>query len=87
MEPNTADQDNFKKAVETCDKGLKKGKVKRPDTTYLIKGMAHFNLKQYKSARSAFKKAAKDKRSVKYAEQWIKFMDRELARQKSLEQV
>ena len=81
------DNDEFKKAVDSCAKGLKKGGVKRADTAYLVKGMAHFNLKQYKSARSAFNNAAKDKRSKKYAEQWIKFMDRELARQKSLEQV
>ncbi len=79
------DNDEFKKAVESCAKGLKKGGVKRPDTAQLVKGMAHFNLKQYKSARTAFKAAAKDKRSKKYAEQWIKFMDKELARQKSLE--
>jgi hypothetical protein len=81
------DNDEFKKAVDSCDKGLKKGGVKRADTAYLVKGMAHFNLKQYKSARSAFNKASEDKRSEKYAQQWIKFMERELARQKSLEQV
>lgn len=81
------DNDQFKKAVDSCDKGLKKGGVKRADTAHLVKGMAHFNLKQYKSARSEFIKAAKDKRSKGYADQWIKFMDKELARQKSLEQV
>ncbi|MEE8059744.1 MAG: hypothetical protein V3T17_18230 [Pseudomonadales bacterium] len=81
------DDDEYKKAVDSCEKGLKKGGVKRADTAYLVKGMAHFNLKQYKSARKAFNKAAEDKRSKKYADQWIKFMDRELARQKSLEQV
>lgn len=81
------DNDQYKKAVNACDKGLKKGGVKRVDNAYLVKGMAHYNLKQYKSARSAFIKAAKDKRSKKYAQDWLKFMDRELARQKSLEQV
>jgi tetratricopeptide (TPR) repeat protein len=80
------DNDDFKEAVESCDKGLKKGGVKRPDTAHLVKGMAHFNLKQYKSARSEFNEAKKDKRSKKYAEQWIKFMNKELERQKSLEQ-
>ena len=48
------DSDEFKKAIDACNKGLKKGGVKRPDTTHLILGMAHFSLKQYKSARSAF---------------------------------
>lgn len=80
------DNDEFKLAVDACDKGLKKGGVKRVDTANLVKGMAHFNLKQYQSARSAFNTAAKDERSKKYADQWIKFMDKELARQKSLEE-
>ncbi|MGK0498486.1 MAG: hypothetical protein ACJAYG_000115 [Oceanicoccus sp.] len=79
------DNDEFKKAIDSCGKGLKKGGVKRPDTTNLVMGMAHFNLKQYKSARKSFDKAAKDKRSKKYAEQWIKFMNKELERQRSLE--
>jgi hypothetical protein len=80
------DNDQFKKAVDSCAKGLKKGGVKRVDTAHLIKGMAHYNLKQYKSARSEFNKAGKDKRSKKYAKQWIKFMNKELERQRSLEQ-
>lgn len=81
------DNDEFKKAVDSCAKGIKKGGVKRIDTAYLVKGMAHYNLKQYKSARTAFNNAAKDKRSKKYATQWIRFMDRELERQRSLEEV
>jgi hypothetical protein len=48
--------------------------------------MAHFNLQQYKSARSAFNKASKDKRSKKYATQWIKHMNNTIKRQKSLEE-
>ena len=82
------DNDEFKKAVESCDKGLKKGGVKRPDTAYLVKGMAHFNLKQYKSARTAFNRAKKeDERSKKYAEQWLGFMERELKRQEELQKI
>jgi tetratricopeptide (TPR) repeat protein len=80
------DGDQFKKAVDACDQALKKGGVKRTDTAYLVKGMAHFNLKEYKSARTAFNQAAKDERSEKYATQWISFMDKELERQKSLEE-
>ena len=81
------DNDQFKNAVDACANGLKKGGVKRPDTAYLLKGTAHFNLKQYKSARAAFNQAKRDKRTKKFAEQWIKYMDKELERQKSLEQV
>ena len=46
--------------------------------------MAYFNTKEYSKARDAFNSAARDDRSEKYASQWIKYMDTELARQKSL---
>lgn len=81
------DNDEFEKAVDSCAKGLKKGGVKRSDTAYLYKGMAHFNLKEYDEARKAFKEAAKDKRSKKYADQWLQYMNNELERQRSLQQV
>lgn len=79
------DNDQFKKAIDACDKGLKKGGVKRKDQAHLVKGMAHYELKQYKSARSEFIKASKDKRTAKMAKQWSTFMAKELERQKSLE--
>ncbi|MEE4191870.1 MAG: tetratricopeptide repeat protein [Halieaceae bacterium] len=79
------DKEEFRKAVEANKKGLARGGVKRPDQCYLVKGMAHFNLSQYDSARSAFKEAAKDKRSKEYADQWMKYMDNEIARQQELE--
>lgn len=81
------DNDDFKKAVDAIKKGKKKGGVKRLDTANLVLGMAYYNLKQYDSARKAFNEAKKDKRSENYAKQWIKFMDKELERQKSLEEV
>ena len=80
------DSDQFKKAVDSCNKGIKKGGLKRADSANLVLGMAHFNLQQYKSARSAFNKASKDKRSKKYATQWIKHMNNTIKRQKSLEE-
>lgn len=78
------DGDQYKKAVTALNKGLKRGGIKRPDTAQLVLGMAYFNLKQYSNARSAFERAGKDERSKKYAAQWIKYMDSELARQKQL---
>ncbi|MEH6557866.1 MAG: hypothetical protein V7459_01650 [Oceanicoccus sp.] len=79
------DNDQFKKAIDACNKGLNKGGVKRVDQAHLVKGMAHYELKQYKSARSEFVKAGKDKRTEKMAKQWSTFMAKELERQKSLE--
>lgn len=81
------DNDEFDKAITAVKKGLKKGGVKRSDTANLVLGMAYFNKKKYTSARTAFNKAKKDKRSKPYAVQWLKYMDSELKRQKSLEQI
>ena len=78
------DGDQHKKAITAINKGLQKGGVKRPDNARLVLGMAYFNDKQYAKARDAFKAAGRDERSAKYAEQWIKYMDSELERQKKL---
>ncbi len=80
------DGDEFKKAISAINKGLSRGGVKRPDTARLVLGMAYFNNKQYDKAREAFKAAGRDERSAKYAEQWIKYMDTELERQKKLQE-
>ena len=78
------DGDQNQKAITAITKGLNRGGVKRPDTARLVLGMAYFNTKQYDKARQAFQAAARDERSEKYAAQWIKYMDSELERQKSL---
>ena len=78
------DGDQFKKAITAINKGLSKGGVKRPDNARLVLGMAYFNTKQYDKAREAFKAAGRDERSAKYADQWIKYMESELQRQRSL---
>ncbi|MEP4148992.1 MAG: hypothetical protein ABJL54_17375 [Halioglobus sp.] len=78
------DGDDNKKAISAINKGLARGGVKRPDNARLVLGMAYFNVKQYEKARDAFKAASRDERSAKYASQWIKYMDSELERQRSL---
>lgn len=78
------DGDQNEKAITAISRGLDKGGVKRPDTARLILGMAYFNTKQYDKARNAFQAAARDERSAKYAAQWIKYMDTEIERQRSL---
>ena len=79
------DNDNFTKAISSINKGLSRGGVKRPDTARLVLGMAYFNTGQYEKAREAFTAAGRDERSKSYAEQWVNYMDSELARQKALQ--
>jgi uncharacterized protein HemY len=80
------DNDQFKEAIAANKKGLARKGVKRRDNCQLVLGMAYFNTQQYSNARKAFKEAAKDKRSKKYADQWMKYMDNEIERQKRLEE-
>lgn len=78
------DNDQHKKAIDAGAIALKRGGIKRPDQLQIVLGMAYANLKQYKSAIKAFEKAAKDKRSRKFAVQWIEFAKNELKREESL---
>ena len=78
------DSDQHQKAIGAVNKGLSKGGVKRPDSARLVLGMAHFNLGDYKSAKKAFRDAAKDERSEKYARQWIRYIASEEERQKEM---
>ncbi len=71
------DGDQFDEAIKAAEKGLKKGGIKRPDQTRLVLGMAYFNLGKYTDARKIFREAAKDKRSEKYARQWIAYIQSE----------
>jgi len=78
------DGDQNQKAADAITKGLAKGGIKRPDQARLVLGMAYFNLGDYAEARKAFRAAAKDDRSEKYAKQWIKYIQSEVDRQESL---
>jgi uncharacterized protein HemY len=78
------DADQSDKAIEAINKGLERGGVKRADNARLVLGMAYFNEKEYAKARDAFRAAGRDERSKKYADQWIKYMNSELDRQKQL---
>ena len=78
------DGDQNEKAIDAINKGLAKGGVKRPDQARLVLGMAYFNVGNYSDARKAFREAAKDERSEKYARQWIQYIQSEQERQESL---
>lgn len=78
------DGDQNKKAIATGNKAIKKGGVKRIDQLHIVMGMALVNEKQYAKGIEHFKKAAKDKRSKKFAVQWQQFAEGEKKREESL---
>jgi tetratricopeptide (TPR) repeat protein len=83
------DGDQHQKAIDSVDKGIKKGGVKRPDQAHMVAGMAYFNLGDYNGARKAFRQAAKvakDERSEDMAGQWLKYIASEEKRQKEIQE-
>lgn len=71
------DLDENEKSVVAARNAIKRGGVKRIDITYMNMGNALINLHCYDDAVKAFRNAAKDDRSVKYARQWIEYAERE----------
>jgi tetratricopeptide (TPR) repeat protein len=83
------DGDQHQKAIDSVEKGLKKGGVKRPDQAHMVAGMAHFNMGNYNGARKSFRQAqkvAKDERSEEMAGQWLKYIASEERRQKEIQE-
>lgn len=71
------EQEKWGKAAQAFSMALKKGKLRRPGTAYLLSGMARYHQKQFKAARAAFKKAASFKKTAKTGKQWLKFLAQE----------
>ncbi len=78
------DNDMFTKAASAGRTALSKKGVRRRDNAHIVVGMALFNLDRLTDAKKQFVEARKDKRSEKIASQWIKYIDKEVSRRKSL---
>lgn len=78
------DANRYQDAAKAARTALNKGGLKRPDNARIVLGMALYNLDKLPEARGEFERAAKDKRSARVANQWIKYLDSEIQRRKSL---
>ncbi len=78
---------NDAKAVRASRNALNKGGLKRNDLTYMVLGNAQLNLHCYQDAVRSFEKAAKDKRSAKFANKWIQYSSREGDRRDKLREM
>lgn len=76
--------DHYNEASDAVVKALELGGLRREDTANIMLGMALFNQNKLRGARKAFVNASKDKRSKKVANQWVKYVDSELARIEAL---
>lgn len=78
-----SDKESWGNAIDAFRSALKKG-VDRPDRARMSLGMAYFNAERLDEARASFVRAARDKRSSKSANQWIKYLDTEIGRRRAL---
>lgn len=77
--------DRYGDAVSALHTGLKKGGIKRRDQANIMLGMALFELQKFDAASNAFRDARLDKRSIKAADEWLKYIETEKNRKQQLE--
>ena len=78
---NIGEHDECTKAITN---GIKKGGIKSPDNAQISLGMCLYNLKEYKKAISAFKKASKTRRSRRVSNQWIRVIESDIERERQI---
>ena len=75
---------NYNECVKSAGNAVRKGGLKNPDNMQISLGMCLYNLKRYSDAKAAFRKAAKTPRSQRTANQWIKVIDADVARNEQI---
>ena len=78
------DIDDSKGAISAGKKALAAGRLKDPGLVHSNMGIAYVDIKQYASAVSAFDKAMKIPKHAKFAANWKKYAENELARERAL---
>ncbi len=78
------DSDQYQEAINSGNQALKRGGVKRADQLSIVMGMSLVNLGKYAESLQYFRTAAKDKRSERFAVQWVKFAESEIKREEKL---
>jgi tetratricopeptide (TPR) repeat protein len=78
------DLDDFDNVIIATEKGIEKGKLKRPDQAQQMLGMALYNQDKLTQAQSAFRNARKDRRSRKTSDSWLGFLAKEKVRRSKL---
>jgi len=76
---------DYKECIGAARDGLKKGDLNRADIGNMILGMCLFETDSLVDAKAAFRKARKDDRSLRTADQWILYIESEEERIDRLE--
>ena len=76
--------DRYGDAIGSAQDALRKGGLKRTDQAHVIIGMAAFELERFDTARKAFQDARTFSLSRKISNQWITYINNEVARKRQL---
>ena len=74
----------YAECVSAVRAGLRKGGIKSPDNAQISLGMCLYNQQKYSGSINAFREARKTRRSRKVANQWIKVIQSEIARNEQI---
>jgi tetratricopeptide (TPR) repeat protein len=80
------EKDQYGNCVKAADSALRKGGLKKTQTTHIVRGMCLFNNDRLTAARAAFVKAGrvarnkKDSANIRITRQWVTYIDREKKR-------
>jgi len=74
----------YGECISAIEAGVKKGKIKSPDNAQISMGMCLYNEKKYTAAKNAFTKAGETKRSSRIANQWIRVINSDVARNEQI---
>jgi len=74
----------YSDCVAAVQAGLRKGGIKSPDNAQISLGMCLYNQQKYRAAINAFREARKTKRSARIANQWIKVIKSDIARNEQI---
>ncbi len=74
----------YDECIKAVRAGLKKGGLKSPDHAQISLGMCLYNKREYQASVRAFRAAAKTPRSRKVANQWVRVIDADVARNQAI---
>ena len=80
------EKDQYGNCVKAADDALRKGGLKKTQTTHVVRGMCLFNNDRLTAARASFVKAGrvarnkKDNANIRITRQWVTYIDREKKR-------
>mgnify|MGYP001267051470 CR=1 FL=1 len=80
-------EDDIENAIDSINKGLKRGNLKNPGYAQLTLGQALFELQRFSEARDVFTKASKSKKEAvkNSARAWLKYTEDEQERVRNLQ--